>query len=137
MADDDHGPLTLQEILLAGWPVVGVRTRAPFLRDGVTGVFTDRLPPGAKWVKNDADKAALAAFVEGIQRGQRGFRHGTHRRSDYRCTGNGPFPWTTSRCVSADRLRERRHSDFGPTYWVATTTSSYQTVRVVPPPARA
>ncbi len=69
LADDDHGPLALQEILLAGCPVVGVRTGAPFIHDGITGVFVDRLPPGAKCVKNDADEVALATFVEGIRRG--------------------------------------------------------------------
>ena len=64
---DDHGPLALQEILLAGCPVVGVRTGAPFIRDGVTGVFVDRLPPGAKCVKNDADEAALSAYMQSVQ----------------------------------------------------------------------
>ncbi len=68
LADDDHGPLALQEILLAGCPVVGVCTGAPFIQDGVTGVFVDRLPPGTKCVKNDVDEEALATFVEGIQR---------------------------------------------------------------------
>jgi hypothetical protein len=58
-----------QEFLLAGCPVVGVRTGALFIRDGVTGVFVDRLPLGAKRVKNDADEAALATFMEGIQYG--------------------------------------------------------------------
>jgi hypothetical protein len=66
LADDDHGPLALQEILLAGCPVVGVRTAAPFVNDDVTGVLVDRLPPGAKCVANDADEVALVA---GIQRG--------------------------------------------------------------------
>jgi hypothetical protein len=75
LADDDHGPLALQEILLAGCPAVGVRTGAPFIRDGATGVIVDRLPPGAKCVKNDADEAAMAAFVEGIQRIQQTDRH--------------------------------------------------------------
>jgi hypothetical protein len=56
--------------LFAGCPTVGVRTGAPFIQDGVTGVFVERLPPGAKCVKNDADEALLAAFVEGIQRSQ-------------------------------------------------------------------
>jgi hypothetical protein len=56
-----------QEFLLAGCPVVGVRTGAPFIQDGVTGVFVDRLPPGAKCVKNDADEAALAAFIHALQ----------------------------------------------------------------------
>jgi hypothetical protein len=56
LADDDHGPLALQEILLAGCPVVGVRTGAPFIHDGIPGVFVDCLPPGAKCVKSDDDQ---------------------------------------------------------------------------------
>ncbi|MDP1563431.1 MAG: hypothetical protein Q8M16_18780 [Pirellulaceae bacterium] len=32
LADDDHGPLALQEILLAGCPTVGVRTGAFFCK---------------------------------------------------------------------------------------------------------
>jgi hypothetical protein len=67
LADDDHGPLALQEILLAGCPVVGVRTGAPFIQDGVTGVCVDRLPPGVKCVKNDADEAALATILEAVR----------------------------------------------------------------------
>ncbi len=67
LADDDHGPLALQEILLAGCPTVGVRTGASFIRDGVTGVCVDRLPPGAKCVKNDADEVALATFLDALQ----------------------------------------------------------------------
>jgi hypothetical protein len=69
LADDDHGPLALQEILLAGCPTVGVRTGAPFIQDGVTGVFVKRLPPGAKCVQNDADADSLGVFVAGIRRG--------------------------------------------------------------------
>lgn len=34
-------------------------------------------------------------------------------------------------------IRGLSHSAFGPMYLVATTTSSYQSVRVVPPPVRA
>ena len=67
LADDDHGPLAIEEILLAGCPVVGVRTGAPFLQDGATGLFVDRLPPGAQCVQNDADKAALEAYLHAIQ----------------------------------------------------------------------
>ncbi|MFO0799681.1 MAG: hypothetical protein U0804_19600 [Gemmataceae bacterium] len=55
--------------------LVGVRTGAPFIQDGVTGVFVERLPPGAKCVKNDADEVALATFVEGIRRVQQTDRH--------------------------------------------------------------
>jgi hypothetical protein len=71
LADDDHGPLALQEnprTHVQGSPtVVGVRTGAPFIQDGVTGVFVDRLPPGAKCVKNDADEMALAAYIHAVQ----------------------------------------------------------------------
>ena len=70
LADDDHGPLALQEILLAGCPTVGVRTGASFIRHGETGVLVDRLPPGASCVESDADAAALAAFIEGLQKAQ-------------------------------------------------------------------
>jgi hypothetical protein len=47
--------------------VIGVRTGAPFIQDGVTGVFIDRLPPGAKRFKNDADEVALATFLEAVR----------------------------------------------------------------------
>jgi hypothetical protein len=70
LADDDHGPLALEEILLAGCPTVGVRTGAPFIRDCVTGVIVDRLPPGAKCIKNDADEATLAAYLGAIHQTQ-------------------------------------------------------------------
>ena len=43
LADDDHGPLALQEILLAGCLVVGVRTGASFVKTGETGIVVDRL----------------------------------------------------------------------------------------------
>jgi hypothetical protein len=35
----------------------------------------DRLPPGAKNIKNDMDEAALAAFVGAIQAAQQTDRH--------------------------------------------------------------
>ena len=59
LADDDHGPLALQEILLAGCTTVGVRTGASFVRTGETGVVVDRLPPGRQW-----NRTALAVFME-------------------------------------------------------------------------
>jgi len=67
LADDDHGPLALQEILLAGCPVVGVRTGAPFIQDGVTGVFVDRLPPGARCVKTEAEASNLVRWMNVVQ----------------------------------------------------------------------
>lgn len=66
LADDDHGPLALQEILLAGCPTVGVRTGAPFVRDGETGYLLERLPPGRKCVSSADDERALAAYVDVI-----------------------------------------------------------------------
>jgi glycosyltransferase involved in cell wall biosynthesis len=68
LADDDHGPLALQEILLAGCPVVGVRTGASFVRDGVTGIRVDRLPPGARCVASDLDAVALDAYFKSVRR---------------------------------------------------------------------
>jgi hypothetical protein len=65
--NDDHGPLALQEILLTGCLVVGVRTGASLVRDGVTGVFVERLLPGAKCVKNDANEFVLAAYIHAVQ----------------------------------------------------------------------
>ena len=70
LANDDHGPLALQEILLAGCPTVGVRTGASFVRHGETGIVVDRIPPGASYVESDADAAALAAFIEGLEKAQ-------------------------------------------------------------------
>jgi hypothetical protein len=70
LADDDHGPLALQEILLAGCPTVGVRTGASFVRTGETGVLVDRLPPGQQCVETDADEPALTVFMESIDQAQ-------------------------------------------------------------------
>lgn len=70
LADDDHGPLALQEILLAGCPTVGVRTGASFVRHGETGAVVDRLPPGASCLESDADAAALDAFIDVIEQAQ-------------------------------------------------------------------
>ncbi|MCA9181286.1 MAG: glycosyltransferase, partial [Planctomycetales bacterium] len=67
LADDDHGPLALAEILLAGCPVVGVRTGAPFIEHGVTGYFVERLPPGALCVECRDHFTALEAFVKAIK----------------------------------------------------------------------
>ncbi len=62
---DDHGPLSLQEILLAGCPTVGVRTGASFVRRGETGIFVNRLPLGVSCLECDEDAAALDAFMKG------------------------------------------------------------------------
>jgi hypothetical protein len=75
LADDDHGPLALQEILLAGCPTVGVRTGASFVRDGVTGFVVDRLPPGRQCVKNDADQLAMEVYLDAVVRAQNLDRH--------------------------------------------------------------
>lgn len=70
LADDDHGPLALQEILLAGCPAVGVRTGAAFVRPGVDGCLVPRLPPGWACVAGDDDAAALAAYLEAVRQAQ-------------------------------------------------------------------
>lgn len=69
LADDDHGPLALQEILLAGCPTVGVRTGASFVRTGETGVVVSRLPPGQHCVKGEDDEAALVEYMDALAQG--------------------------------------------------------------------
>jgi hypothetical protein len=70
LADDDHGPLALQEILLAGCPTVGVRTGASFVRHGVTGYLVERLPPGRECVATDVDEARLALYLDAVDQAQ-------------------------------------------------------------------
>jgi hypothetical protein len=67
---DDHGPLALQQILLAGCPTVGVRTGASLVRDGVTGILVERLPPGGQRVENEDDEAALGAYLDALGQAQ-------------------------------------------------------------------
>ncbi len=81
LADDDHGPLALQEILLAGCPTVGVRTGASFVRTGETGVVVDRLPPGRQCAESDDDVRALAVFMEAIEQAQALDRHSVRDRA--------------------------------------------------------
>ncbi len=92
LADDDHGPLALQEILLAGCPTVGVRTGASLIEPNETGRWVDRLPPGRDCVEGDEDEVALAAYLDtihlaypsiapGALPGSRAVRHRLHRRS--------------------------------------------------------
>ena len=75
LADDDHGPLALQEILLAGCPTVGVRTGAAFVEHGQTGVIVGRLPPGFSCVTCEEDAIALDAFLDAIELAQTLDRH--------------------------------------------------------------
>ncbi len=77
LADDDHGPLALQEILLAGCPTVGVRTGTPFVQNEVTGFLVDRLPPGVQCCTNDDDKDCLQQFVQRIAQATTVDRFGT------------------------------------------------------------
>jgi hypothetical protein len=81
MADDDHGPLALQEILLGGCPTVGVRTGAAFVWTGETGVVVDRLPPGRQCAESDEDVRALAVFMEAIEQAQSMDRHSVRDRA--------------------------------------------------------
>ncbi|MFN4261477.1 MAG: glycosyltransferase [Gemmataceae bacterium] len=108
LADDDHGPLALQEILLAGCPVVGVRTGAPFIRDGVTGVFVERLPPGAKCVKNDADEVSLGTFLDALQSLQNRERQEVREQA---IAAFHPVPIVNGLLEQLERTR--RHSEDG------------------------
>jgi hypothetical protein len=81
LADDDHGPLALQEILLAGCPTVGVRTGASFVRHGETGVVVDRLPPGRQCAESDDDVRAPAVFMKAIEEAQAMDRHSVRERA--------------------------------------------------------
>jgi hypothetical protein len=81
LADDAHGPLALQEILLAGCPTVGVRTGAAFVRTGQTGVVVDRLPPGQQCAETDDDERDLAVFMDAIEEAQSLDRHGVRDRA--------------------------------------------------------
>ncbi len=85
LADDDHGPLALQEILLAGCPTVGVRTGASFVRDGVTGFVVDRLPPGLQCVANENDAAFLRLYLDAIHQAKSLDRHEvrSHASADF------------------------------------------------------
>jgi hypothetical protein len=70
LADDDHGPLALQEILLAGCPTVGVRTGASLIEPDRTGYFVTRLPPGRQCVANADDEVALHSYLETLSQAQ-------------------------------------------------------------------
>ena len=70
LADDDHGPLALQEILLAGCPAVGVQTGASLIRNAATGILVERLPPGRQRIENEADAAALVAYMDALVQAQ-------------------------------------------------------------------
>jgi hypothetical protein len=71
LADDDHGPLALQEIVLAGCPTVGVRTGASLVCNGITGVLVERLPLSRECMANEADEAVLATCLQAIPKAQR------------------------------------------------------------------
>lgn len=66
LADDDHGPLALQEILLSGCPVVGVSTGAPFVKDGVTGVMVDKMPSSPEFHSSYDDSQFLIRYLSAI-----------------------------------------------------------------------
>ena len=79
LADDDHGPLALQEILLAGCPTVEVRTGASFVKTGETGVLVGRLPRGRQCVEADADRAVLEIYLSAIRQAQELDRYGVRQ----------------------------------------------------------
>jgi glycosyltransferase involved in cell wall biosynthesis len=66
LADDDHGPLALQEILLSGCPVVGVSTGASFVKDGVTGVMVDKMPSSPEFHLSYDDSQFLIRYLSAI-----------------------------------------------------------------------
>jgi len=70
LADGDHGPLPLQEILLAGCPTVGVCTGAAFVQHGLTGYLVDRVPPGRQCVASRGDERALVSYLDALTRAQ-------------------------------------------------------------------
>src|SRR5262249_14306780 len=45
LSDIDRGPVAIAEILLAGCPVVGLPRGAPFIEEGVNGVYVKEFPP--------------------------------------------------------------------------------------------
>ncbi len=67
LADDDHGPLALAEIMLAGCPAVGVRTGAAFILPGRTGHLVDKLPSGARCLADAADAEHLVGFTAALE----------------------------------------------------------------------
>jgi hypothetical protein len=70
LADDDHGPLALQEILVAGRPTVGVATGAPFVECGKTGYLVEMLPPGVEYAHTLEGAQNSAVFSDGIRKAQ-------------------------------------------------------------------
>ena len=78
LADDDHGPLALQEILLAGCPTVGARTAAAFVQPGENGFHVSRLPPGAACVQTAQEAAALVEYLQAISQAQELNRQDVH-----------------------------------------------------------
>ena len=111
LADDDHGPLALQEILLAGCPTVGVRTGASFVRTGETGVVVDRLPPGRQCAESDDDVRALAVFMEAIEQAQSMDRHSVRDRAAERVRHRPDCGQHHHRCEQGPS--GRRHRDSG------------------------
>ena len=81
LADDDHGPLALQEISLAGCPAVGVVTGASLIEDGKTGILVDRLPPGRRCIENECDESALEAYLNALGRTMEMKRGDVRRRA--------------------------------------------------------
>ena len=68
LADDDHGPLALAEILLAGCPVVGVPTGAPFVEHGSTGLYVEHLPAGRENTTTPQGLERLDSYLHSLDR---------------------------------------------------------------------
>ncbi|WP_425619233.1 glycosyltransferase [Anatilimnocola sp. NA78] len=104
LADDDHGPLALVEILLAGCPVVGVRTGAALVQQGVTGLLVERLPSGDSCANRRIADPAAMQFLQALEQIQ------AFDRSAVRIAAAAEF--STSRIVdqlllALDELRQQ------------------------------
>lgn len=80
-ADDEHGGLALQEILLSGCPAVGIRTGAPLVRHQVTGQIVDRLPFPNNSDNHEDDERTFSQFLNAITESQALDRHAVRQRA--------------------------------------------------------
>jgi hypothetical protein len=110
LADDDHGPLALEEILLAGCPTVGVRTGASLIDDGITGVWVPRLPRAGS-ARRTTSTTRTSRRTTRPWRGRWGWsggRCGRRPRRGSRRTGWWTRWWRCWRCAAAGESRRDR-----------------------------
>ena len=68
LAEDESGGIATAEIFLSGCPIVGVKTGAPFIIDGLTGLFVEKLPNPSP--QNDEQKELLGDYLFAIRKAQ-------------------------------------------------------------------